>query len=577
VVWGTSIRLRAVAATLAFACALLLGAVSASASTPHDLTGTWSCCAPGSGGVATQTWTITTMDKSSGAFSGSGKGGSYTWPITGNVNGTSVTLTTGPYNELPSYTAVFKGTISADSKTMNGDWDDNPGTPAPSGTWTATRPSAPVPGDPSAPKPKAPDPNLPGGTKTKAIPGDIYVVDSNANVAAGAIYKVNPENGQSTLVHVGPPLLGIRGVALGPEGNLFVTDIGAHAIFKIDLKTSAVTAVTAPLNPLLWAPWGIVYEPGLGEFLVTDALLGTVVGVDPKTGVVKTLAKEGGLATPHGIALEPGGAAYVTDFKSRAVIKVAQGPGGWKASTFKKGPFSAAEGIAIGTTAAGSRFYVADAVAPGGNNGITALSGVGGLFSWLGAAAPDLLYQPTTAGGVLLTPLGLAPSSDGKTLYIGSTGGLPGTGSLVAMNIADGKLRTVAGGFASPLAIAVAPPKQVEVKVSTSGPGTTATPNGVTTTVTSPQQPLVAVVSVSVGLPHGGFTARASKLVRVKTVSKPIPPGKRTKVTVPFASSLRKKIKAAQLAGKKVKAKVKVTVTAANGASRKAVRSVSLR
>lgn len=564
--WGTSIRPRA-AATLVFACALFLGVASASASTPHDLTGTWSCC--GSGGAATQTWTITTVDKASGAFSGTGQGGSIKMNITGTASGDSVTLTTAYVGS--SYSATFKGTLTADSKTMAGSWESNS---SQKGTWTATRPSAPAPGEPGKTPPAA-DPNAVGGTKTKAIPGDIYVVDSTANAGAGAVYKVNPENGQSSLVHVGPPFLGVRGVALGPEGNLFVTDINAHAVLKIDLKTSAVTQVTAPLNPLLRVPWGIVYEPGLGEFLVTDAFLGTVVGVNPKTGAVKTLART--LAAPHGIALEPGGPAYVTDFTTRAVFKVEQAPGTWQVSPFKKGPFSAAEGIAITTTTGGPRFYVADAIAPGGNSGATAVTGVGGLFSWIGAAAPELLYQPTTAAGILLTPLGLAQSSDGKTLYIGSTGGLPGTGSLVAMNIADGKLRTVAGGFGSPIAIAVAPPKQVEVKVSTSGPGTTATPNGVTTTVTSSRQPVVAVVSVGVGLPRGGFAARASKLVRVKTVTKAIPPGKRTKVTVPFASSLRKRIKAAQRAGKKVKAKVWVTVTAANGSSRKVVKTASLR
>jgi hypothetical protein len=567
VVWGTSNRLRAVAATLAFACALL-GAAPASASTPHDLTGTWSCC--GSGGAAAQAWTITTMDKASGAFSGTGLGGSIKMTITGNATGDTLTLTTA--YDGSSYSATFKGTLTADSKSMSGSWESNS---SQKGTWTATRPSAPTPGDPSAPKPKAPDPNLPGGTKAKAIPGDIYVVDSAANANAGAVYKVNPENGQSSLVHVGPPFLGVRGIALGPEGNLFVSDINAHAILKIDMKTSAVTQLTAPLNPLLRVPWGIVYEPQLGEFLVTDAFLGTVVGVDPKTGAVKTLART--LAVPHGIALEPGGPAYVTDFKSRAVFKVAQAPGSWQVSPYKKGPFSAAEGIAIETTPEGSRFYVADAIAPGGNSGATALSGVGGLFSWLGGAAPQLLYQPTTAAGVLLTPLGLAPSADGKTLYIGSTGGLPGTGSLVAMNLADGKLRTVAGGFASPIAIAVAPPRQVEVKVSTNGPGTTATPNGVTTTVTASQQTVVVRVAIGVSMPGGGSTARASKLVRVKPVTKAVPPGKRTKVTVPFAASLRKKIRAAERAGEKVKAKVKIAATAASGSSRKIVKTVSLR
>ncbi len=258
------------------------------------------------------------------------------------------------------------------------------------------------------------------------------------------------------------------------------------------------------------------------------------------------------------------------------MIKVARTGGSWKASSFKKGPFVAPEGIAIDATAGGSRFYVADTVAPGGTSGTTAINGVGGLFSWLGAGAPALLYQPTTAAGVLLTPLGLAPSSDGKTLYIGSTGGLPGSGSIVAMNLANNKLKTLSGGFASPLGIAVAPPKKVAVTVGTSG--TSATQSGVTVTVSSPQQPVAATVAVSVNVP-GGFRPRASasKAARVKAVTRPIPPGKRTKVKVSFNSALRKRIKGALQAGRKVKAKVTVTATGANGSTRKAVKRVSIK
>jgi hypothetical protein len=239
-------RLRGVAAIVAFVCASLVGAGSVAASTPHDLTGDWSCCQPGSGGVATQTWTITTMDKSSGAFSGTGKGGSFTFPISGTANGNSLTLTTGPYDQLKTYTAVFKGTISDDSKTMSGDWDDD-SSPEPSGTWTATRPSAPTPSEPddspetgggSGGSSGGGSGGGSGGSKAKAVAGDIYFSDSSANTGSGAVYKVNPETGTTTLVHLGPPFSGIRDIAFGPDGNLYVADIGASAIHKIDLKNA---------------------------------------------------------------------------------------------------------------------------------------------------------------------------------------------------------------------------------------------------------------------------------------------------------------------------------------------------
>ena len=510
------------------------------------------------------------MDKASGAFSGTGQGGSIKMTITGTASGDSVTLTTA--YDGSSYSATFKGTLSADSKTMSGSWESNVGQ---KGTWTATRPSAPTPGgDPS--NPNAPTPTRSAAPNRKRSPATSTSSDSSANGGAGAIYKVNPANGQSGLVHVGPPFIGIRGIAFGPEGNLFVTDVGAHAIRKIDLKTSAVTSVTAPLDPLLGVPWGIVYEPQLGEFLRHRCSAGDRSAGRPQNRRGETAGQRrwpGDAPRDHPRTRRRG---------LRQRLQIARRDpgrrrrrGGWKASIFKKGPFAALEGIA---TTGGGRFYVTDAIAPGGLSGATAVSGVGGLFSWLGGAAPELLFQPTTAAGVFLTPLGLAPSSDGKSLYIGSTGGLPNTGSVVEMDLATKKLKTLAGGFASPLSIAVAAPKQVEVKVDASGKGTTANANGVTTTVSSPAQPVAARVGVSVTVPSGFRPgAGASKAIQVKAVTKPVPAGKRTKVKVPFKQSLRKQIKSALRAGKKVKAKLTITATAANGSTRKVVERVAIK
>lgn len=549
------IRLRGVVATLAFACALLVaGAGSATASTTHDLTGTWSCC--GSGGAAAQTWTIATMDKSSGAFTGTGQGGSIKMKITGTVSGDSVTLTTA--YEGSSYSATFKGTLSADSKSMSGSWESSVGQ---KGTWTATRPSAPAPDDPED-SPEAGG-DSPTGTKAKAIPGEIYVADSSANTGSGAVWKVNPASGVATLIHQGPPFSQIRDIAFGPDGNLYVTDIGASAVHKIDLKTGTVTRLTKQFDPLLRNPWGIVYEPLLGAFLVTDFFFGSVVSVDPKTGATKQLIKDDVLKRAHSIALAPGGPAYVVGFKQHVVVKVEQQNGIWKAATFQKGPFAAPFGIALATTLAGPRFYLTDAVP---------YTQAGGVFSWVGSAKPESLVSNSVIG----TPAGLGLSADGKTLYIGSTGTSAGTGSIIEMNLADRKLKTLAGGFVSPTSFAIAPPKKVSVQVSGSSSASNANPSGVTTTITSPGQAVVASVAVSVNLPGGGFSARASKAVKVKPVTRPIPPGKRTKVRVRFKRSLSKQIKAALEAGKKVKAKVSVKVTAASGATSRSVKRFSL-
>jgi hypothetical protein len=67
----------------------------------------------------------------------------------GSVAGTSVSLTTGPYDQLPDYTATFAGTLSATGDSMSGTWSDTFGQ---NGTWTATRnpTTCPVPPTPPA-------------------------------------------------------------------------------------------------------------------------------------------------------------------------------------------------------------------------------------------------------------------------------------------------------------------------------------------------------------------------------------------------------------------------------------------
>lgn len=116
----------------AAACVAFLPASAAAQSVP-TVTGTWSCC--GSGGASAQTWTITESGTSlSGTFAAG--------PISGSVNGTSVEIVTGPYSYLPSYTATFLGTISADGETMSGTWSDTYGRS--DETWTSTRTSEPT-------------------------------------------------------------------------------------------------------------------------------------------------------------------------------------------------------------------------------------------------------------------------------------------------------------------------------------------------------------------------------------------------------------------------------------------------
>ena len=98
----------------AFLSALLLTvAAGAAAAVPpaFDIRGTWQGAAVGSAYSGTTVWE--TEDCATGSISGHGSGGGSTWPASGTIDGTTVTLTFGPYDQDPSYTATGVGTLVA--------------------------------------------------------------------------------------------------------------------------------------------------------------------------------------------------------------------------------------------------------------------------------------------------------------------------------------------------------------------------------------------------------------------------------------------------------------------------------
>jgi hypothetical protein len=135
-----SLSALAVTLTVFGAAFAALGPASAAAEGTPNISGTWSCCGTGTAAVP-KTWTIT---DSGGVLSGMASDTSATdySPLSGSINGTSVTIVEGPYTSVPSYTATFVGTVSANGESMSGTWSDTFGRKGE--TWTAMRTSGPI-------------------------------------------------------------------------------------------------------------------------------------------------------------------------------------------------------------------------------------------------------------------------------------------------------------------------------------------------------------------------------------------------------------------------------------------------
>jgi streptogramin lyase len=99
-----------------------------------------------------------------------------------------------------------------------------------------------------------------------------------------------------------------------------------------------VTRLTAPSGLLLRNPWGIAYDPALGDFLVTDSYFGTLLRVDQKTGTAKKLLEDEGLKRSRSLAVALGLGAFTGSTKVQGVVmRMSQTSGGaWQSSTFQE-------------------------------------------------------------------------------------------------------------------------------------------------------------------------------------------------------------------------------------------------
>ena len=173
--------------------------------------------------------------------------------------------------------------------------------------------------------------------------GSLYVVDMGefaegpTPAADGRIIRVDPASGAQAVVSAGGELVDPAGIAVAPDGTLFVVEnVGVGpardpAVVRIDPATGAQSVVTRGGN--LCYPFGITLEPN-GVLVVTDfgdlivggqpqidcpQNFGAVYRVNPGTGAQSVLSfnqvpSPGNLLRGvFGAAVEPGGGVLVVN------------------------------------------------------------------------------------------------------------------------------------------------------------------------------------------------------------------------------------------------------------------------
>jgi len=182
--------------------------------------------------------------------------------------------------------------------------------------------------------------------------GAILLVGISGIYASGGVIDTvcgtgQPDNngdaGKATQVNVGAPF----GVEIGPDGALYVTEVGNHRVLRVDLKTGQLTTVAGCGRQGYSGDGGLATEAALnepyevrfdkdGNMYFVEMRNHIIRKVDAKTRTISTIAGvgkpgyggDGGPATeaqfknPHSIALDDRGGLYVADISNHRIRRI---------------------------------------------------------------------------------------------------------------------------------------------------------------------------------------------------------------------------------------------------------------
>jgi sugar lactone lactonase YvrE len=111
------------------------------------------------------------------------------------------------------------------------------------------------------------------------------------------------------------------GIALAPDGSLYVADFEGGKIVRVHPVTRATTTLASGLL----RPFGIVVEPGGTSLLVSESGRDRILRVAIPSGATLNAIADAGLKSPAGLALAEDGTLFVADTGNHRVCRIPPG------------------------------------------------------------------------------------------------------------------------------------------------------------------------------------------------------------------------------------------------------------
>ncbi|MHB8625059.1 MAG: Vgb family protein [Aggregatilineales bacterium] len=151
------------------------------------------------------------------------------------------------------------------------------------------------------------------GLSSDPASGDLLIPDS----PSGRLLRLSAD-GQK-LIEIAAGFRRPTGLALAPDGTLYVCDEYGPAIFRLTLDSTGRAQTKAQLVARLPLPDDVLLAPD--GTLVVNSLAGTIWQIDPTTGKLTALVT--GLSAPHGISWDINGDLIFADATLNRLYRLA--------------------------------------------------------------------------------------------------------------------------------------------------------------------------------------------------------------------------------------------------------------